>query len=428
MFGNPYPDYKSTGVEWLARIPSTWNVRSLKLIYDVQLGKMLQPRLESQDDVEVPYIKALHVTWQGVNTEELPTMWASKDELQKYAVQVGDLLVCEGGEVGRASIVESLDNADATIIQNAVHRIRSETSGNVRYLKYVLESIANADWFSVLCNKATIAHLTSEKLGAIRVPNPPICEQQKIVEFLEHKTSQIDALIEKKRALIEKLNEKRTAVITQAVTKGLDPNVPLKDSGVEWLGEVPEHWEVKRLKQAVTFQRGHDLTSDEREAGNVPVITSGGFTDTHAFAKARGPGLVTGRYGTIGKFHYVAEDYWPHNTTLYSIDLCGNDARYLWYLVQHLAPLFILNSKKSAVPGVDRNDLHPVSVAIPPAADEQRAIVDYLETIVQKLDKIQAQTISSIALLQERRTALITAAVTGQIDVRDFGVAAGVLS
>jgi type I restriction enzyme S subunit len=130
-----------------------------------------------------------------------------------------------------------------------------------------------------------------------------------------------------------------------------------RDSGVEWLGSVPSAWEIKQLKYAVTFQRGHDLPGDDRIEGDIPVVTSGGITSWHNCWKAKGPGIVTGRYGTVGVFHYVEADYWPHNTALYSIDLHGNSPRYLWYMLQSLSELFLLNSAKAAVPGVDRNDL-----------------------------------------------------------------------
>ena len=233
----PYPHYCDSGIEWLGNIPDHWQVVSAKLSYEIQLGKMLQNDSENFTDMEVNYLKALHVTWSGVKTGDLPMMWASLADLKKYSVNDGDLLICEGGEVGRASILKK-DNDEPWVIQNALHRVRSSSLANVEYFNYLLRHIADSGWFDILCNKATIAHLTGEKLGALKVSIPSLTEQATIARFLDHKTQQIDQLIAQKQTLIGKLNEQRIALITHAVTKGLNPAVTLKDSGVEWLGEV----------------------------------------------------------------------------------------------------------------------------------------------------------------------------------------------
>ena len=247
---------------------------------------------------------------------------------------------------------------------------------------------------------------------------PPLAEQNPIVAFLDRETARIDALVAKKERLIELLQEKRTALITQAVTKGLDPNVPMKDSGVEWLGEIPAHWTAKHLRWAIMFQRGHDLPTDEREDGQVPVVSSSGISSVHSRAVAKAPGIVTGRYGTIGHFHLITQDYWPLNTTLYSIDMRGNDPRFLRYMLDHLSPLFLLNAVKSAVPGVDRNDIHPTRTAVPPLA-EQRSIADFLDARSAEVDGLVAKVRNAMERLKELRTALISAAVAGKIDVRE---------
>lgn len=133
-----------------------------------------------------------------------------------------------------------------------------------------------------------------------------------------------------------------------------------------WHGAVPAGWSLKQLKWVVTFQRGHDLPTEDRQEGPFPVVTGGGITGWHNVAQAEGPGIVTGRYGTIGEFYLIEQDYWPLNTSLYSIDLHGNHAGFLRYMLEPLAPLFHINAAKSAVPGIDRSDIHTIPVAIPP--------------------------------------------------------------
>ena len=191
-----------------------------------------------------------------------------------------------------------------------------------------------------------------------------------------------------------------------------------------WHGAVPAGWSLKQLKWAVTFQRGHDLPTEDRQEGPVPVVTGAGITGWHNVAQARGPGIVTGRYGTIGEFHLVEQDYWPLNTSLYSIDLHGNHAGFLRYMLEPLAPLFHLNAAKSAVPGIDRSDIHTIPVAVPPLAT-QRAIADYLDRETARLAGLVAAKERVLGLLAEKRRALITRAITRGLDLgaplRDSG-------
>ena len=217
---DPTVPMRDSELEWFTTVPSHWGNTFVKFCFDIKLGKMLQPKPANLTDIEVPYLKALHVNWDKITTVDLPFMYASENEFEKFEVKNGDLLVCEGGEVGRSSILKTLK--EPAIIQNALHRVRNSKLGKIQYFNYLLRNIADARWFEILCNKATISHLTSEKLGAIRIPLPPIEEQQQIAKFLDYKTGQIDQLITKKKALIEKLNEYRTALITAAVTGKID--------------------------------------------------------------------------------------------------------------------------------------------------------------------------------------------------------------
>ena len=248
------------------------------------------------------------------------------------------------------------------------------------------------------------------------VPLPDLPTQKAIADFLDRETARIDQLIEKKQRMVEVLGEKRQSVISRAVTKGLDADVPMKDSGVVWLGDIPVHWDVKQLRRAIMFQRGHDLPTDEREEGEVVIVSSSGVSSTHSRAIAKAPGIVTGRYGTIGQFHLINQDYWPLNTTLYSINLYGNEPRFLLYMLAHMSPQFLAHAVKSAVPGVDRKDVHADHVAVPPIS-EQRAIAAFLDRETVRIDTLVTKIRETIDRLREFRSALITAAVTGQIDV-----------
>ena len=137
-------------------------------------------------------------------------------------------------------------NSNGYIIQNALHRVRPKTQARNEFLLYVMMAVASSGWFEAINNKATIPHFTKEKFGDLPIPLPPLAEQAAIVRYLDHADSRIQRYISVKERLIELLTEQRQGIINQAVTRGLDPNVPLKPSGVEWLGDVPAHWEVAR--------------------------------------------------------------------------------------------------------------------------------------------------------------------------------------
>jgi type I restriction enzyme S subunit len=173
------------------------------------------------------------------------------------------------------------------------------------------------------------------------------------------------------------------------------------------------------MKRAVILQRGHDLPSDNRVEGEIPIVSSGGITGYHSETITSAPTIVTGRYGTIGEFLYVEQNCWPLNTSLYAVEMYDNLPKFLWYMLQAYKEHFILNSLKAAVPGVDRNDVHPIKITIP-HTDEQTDIVTFLDNETAKLDTLTTEAQRGIELLKERRSALISAAVTGKIDVRTF--------
>ena len=179
-----------------------------------------------------------------------------------------------------------------------------------------------------------------------------------------------------------------------------------KSGGCAWFPSIPTHWQTLPLKWAITFQRGHDLPAEIREVGDVPVVSSGGISDKHSKSSASAPGIVTGRYGSIGEFYLLERDYWPLNTTLFSVDLHGNHARYLRYMLQHLSPLFVMNAVKSAVPGVDRNDIHPIRTALPPLP-EQCVIADFLDRDTAGIDALIRSKTSLIDRFQEKRRCYI---------------------
>ena len=272
---NPYPAYKPSGMPWLDDVPEHWGITPVKRHYTIQLGKMLQNSRNGPTDVEVPYLKARHVQWFSVRITDLPRMWANAHDIEQFGIRIGDLLVCEGGEGGRSGLVREAQPGH--IIQNALHRVRPYGSSRNDYLEYLMSTIAQSGWFDAINSKATIAHLTTENFGSLLIPHPPLHEQRAIARYLDYVDRRIRRYVSAKRKLIALLEEEKQAIANQAVTRGLDPNVGLKPSGIEWLGDVPEHWEVRRLKTLCQMKSGEGITAESIEAaGEYPVYGGNG--------------------------------------------------------------------------------------------------------------------------------------------------------
>lgn len=425
----PYPAYKPSGVEWLGEIPAHWETATVKHQYTIQLGKMLQNGPSGQEDVEVPYLRAVHVQWFDVQTSDLPTMWASQMEKELFGIEEGDLLVCEGGEGGRCGIFKS--NVCGYIIQNALHRVRPREHSRNDYLQYTLSTTATMGWFGAINERATIAHLTGEKFGALKIPFPPLPEQRAIAAFLDGETVRIDALVAKKERLIALLHEKRAALITRAVTRGLDPNTPVKDSGVEWLREIPAHWEVKRLKYSAPFHNDK-LESKPEDAIYVGLENIEPWTGElllDAQPDSVGSTVVTFCPGDVlfGKLRpYLAKVARPdfdgtatsEVLVMRPMDECSQD--YLAYCLLNVPYTRWVDTLTygAKMPRVSPDDVACSFIPLPPLP-EQRAIAAFLGQETAKLDSLVGKVREAIERLRELRTALISAAVTGRIDVRE---------
>lgn len=405
-----YADYKDSGAEWLGEVPSHWTV--------TRIGGLFREVVEEGEEGLPILSVSIH---NGVSDKELDEKEAerkvtrSEDATTYKTVRPGDLVYnmmrAWQGAFGAVQV--------AGMVSPAYVVARPTEEFLTRYVELVLRTPNAVEEMRRHSQGVTDFRLRLywDEFKTIRVALPPLAEQAAILSFLDQETARIDSLVAEQETLIALVKEKRLAVICRAVTKGLNPTVPMKDSGIDWLGEVPEHWAVVRLKRVVLFQRGHDLPLEDREDGETPVVSSGGFLGTHSKAQAEGPGIVTGRYGTIGQFVFVETDYWPLNTALYTVEFFGNSEKFVWYMLHSIAEHFTMHSQKSAVPGVDRNDIHEVIVTVPCLA-EQYAIASYLEAETVKLDALVAEAERAIDLLREHRAALISAAVTGKIDVR----------
>lgn len=326
-------------------------------------------------------------------------------------IQKGDLLLSRSGTVGRSYLHDGQIEA---AYAGYLVRFRPRREVDPRFLLYWTKSKGFADQVALEGTQSTIVNVNAQKYANMELQLPSPERQVAISDFLDRETERIDALVVRKRRLIELLEERRTALISHVVTKGLDPTVPMKDSGIPWLGEIPVHWELMAFRRVCTLQRGFDLPSEQRVEGPVPLVTSGGIGGHVAEARATGPGVVTGRYGSVGEVYYIEEDYWPLNTTLFSIRFQNVEPRFVYYLLQHLP--IDAEAGKSAVPGVSRQDIHPMRIGLPPI-EEQRSLIRQLDEFLVRKERLALKVGEQLTLLAEYRQALVTAAVTGQIDL-----------
>ena len=417
----PYPAYRPSGVEWLGDVPAHWEVKRLGVTVQSSQNGVWGAEPNGENDIACARVADFDRIRLQADMGKPTFRSIESGVIQTHLLYPGDLLLegSGGGEKQPVGAVVLFDSEKPAVCSNFIAQLRPSNGFESRFLTYLHFTLYSAR-VNVRSIKQSTGIQNLDKASYLNeaVALPSLPEQRSIAAFLDRETARIDELVSREKRLIELLQEKRTALITRAVTRGLDSDAPMQDSGVEWLGEIPAHWEVKPLMRVVTFQRGHDLPSDLREEGDVPVISSSGVFATHSKAIARAPGVVTGRYGTIGNFYLVNEDYWPLNTTLYSINLHGNEPRFLQYTLTHMSPLFLLHAHKAAIPGVDRNDIHELHTAVPPII-EQHVIANYLTQETERLDSLIARVREAIERIGELRLALISAAVTGRIDVRE---------
>lgn len=438
-----YPAYKDSGVDWLGAIPSHWDVAPVYARYEVALGKMLDAKRVT-GVCSGFYVRNVDVQWDAVNAVGLPEMDFAPSERDRYVLRPGDLLVCEGGEVGRTALWRG--EIEECFYQKAIHRVRPRSRGDSpRFFYYVMHWLAKRGVFVAGGNPNTIDHLTAVQLRHYRFPFAPPEEQRAITAFLDRETARIDALVTKKERLIELLQEKRAALITWAVTKGLDPNAPMKDSGVEWLGEIPAHWETKPLSQSlsritygftnpmpVVDEGPYMLTAVDIGDGEI-LYESARRTTEEAFvhlltakSKPRSGDILVTKDGTLGRVAIAGGQRTCINQsvallrldpTLVDIDFVQNALRATPYQDR-----MISEAGGTTIKHIYVSRLAKMSVAFPPI-QEQQEISRFISGHRGGIGSLVRKVSEAVDRLKELRTALISAAVTGKIDVRSEAAA-----
>ncbi len=430
-----YPEYKDSGQDWLGTIPSHWTVMPLAKIA-LGPGSLFIDGdwVESKDlaDDGIRYITTGNVGEGRYKEQGSGYISQAKfDELRCTEVLPGDVLISRLNlPIGRACVVPDLGERIITSVDNVI--TRPDSGYSRAYLAYMLSSASHFANMEILARGTTMQRISRSTLGQVRFAFPTE-EQTTIATFLDRETAKIDALVAEQEKLIALLQEKRQAVISHAVTKGLDPNVTMKDSGVEWLGEVPGHWEVRQLKHLARLTTGMTPPTDEHEnyeENGFPWVRpedideSGAITKASKFLSEKGKALArlipAGAsliccIGTIGKVGIVDENV-STNQQITAATFLG-DPRY-FYFTTCAARVELENSATGNVLKILNTERLGETKYPSPPLTEQTTIAIYLDSETAKLDTLMYEARTAIILLQERRTALISAAVTGQIDVR----------
>ena len=434
-----YPKYKDSGVEWLGDVPEHWGVMRFQRCVDVAEGQV------DPEDAVFSQMSLIAPNYIESGTGRLFGLESAKDqgaESGKYLCKAGDVVYSKIRPALRKVCIAPED----CLCSADMYPLRSHSGLMNPFLFWLILS----EEFSALAvlesERVAMPKINRESLKAVALAIPSLNEQAKIASFLDLETSKIDALVGEQRRLIELLKEKRQAVISRAVTKGLNPNAPLKPSGIEWLGDVPEHWETRTIAKASSKITNGFVgpTRDILVESGTPyiqathikkgrVIFDEGYFVTQEWSKshaksilAEGDVLIVQTGAGTGDVGLVSCNEVGYNCHALIIVTCLEDL----LLGAFLAAVLQSDFGHQRLESIQTGGMHPhlncgnvkyVEVPVPPN-NEQAEIVAHINEMSATFDALTAEAERAIVLLQERRTALISAAVTGKIDVREFAL------
>lgn len=405
-----YPKYKDSGVDWIGEIPEHWDCLRIKKLCKVRRGASPRPIDDPKyfdDQGKFAWVRIADVTasdkYLDTTTQTLSELGSSLS-VKQYP---GDIFVSIAGTVGKPII---------TKIKCCIHDGFVWFDNLKLDKQYFYSLLSLGELYKGLGKWGTQLNLNTETIGDIHIPLPPDSEIKFINYFLDRKTKLIDTLIEKKQKQIELLKKQRAAVINQAVTKGLNPDVLMKDSGVEWIGEIPVHWEVKKLKRYYRVSSGEFHKTENNTDDGYPIYGGNGLRGFSTKYNYEGKRLLIGRVGAkCGNVHLVEGKYWVSEHALIVYPKKNIDLQYFFYALWAID--FNKFAIQTAQPLVNSTIVTDRYWMIPPLP-EQTQIAKFLDLKTKETDNQIDKINQQIDLLKEYRTTLISEAVTGKIDVR----------
>lgn len=438
-----YSEYSDSGVEWLRAIPSHWVTDRLKRRCHVFPSNVDKKSLDGERAVRLCNYTDVYYNDRIVPDMSLMDATASEEQIAKFTLMAGDTVFTKDSEsaddIGVAAYVPSDLPGIVCGYHLSIARPIAGTSG--AYVKWLFDAHYTKARFAVLANGLTRVGLNQYSVDNVELPWPPFDEQVAIASFLDRETAKIDALIAEQEKLLALLAEKRQATISHAVTRGLDPNAPMKDSGIPWLGSVPAHWDVRSISSLCTkITNGYvgptrDILTDEgvrylqslHIKRNVirfdpPYYVRPQWSEEHRKSILETGDVLVVQTGDIGQVAVVTDEFAGcncHALIIIAPFRTQLDGRWLsWVLNSEYGIHCLLSIQTGALhPHLNCGNVKSVCIPLPPLA-EQTQIVELIDGLVNEFGALIENAEDAIALLRERRSALIAAAVTGQIDVR----------
>jgi type I restriction enzyme, S subunit len=439
----PYPEYKDSGVDWLGAIPAHWQVRRLKTLARALLSNVDKKSVEGH--IPVQLCNYVDVYYHDHITRAIDFMpaTATPEQRAKFSIRRGDVLITKDSESWTDIAVPAVvaEDLDDVVCGYHLAHIRPFAEMDGRFLARAFSAVGSRDQFQIAANGITRFGLSGDAIKTALFAVPPPAEQIAIASFLDRETAKIDALVAKKQRVIELLQERRAALITQTVTKGLDPTAHMKDSGVEWLGQIPTHWSVKRLKylvpdvtvgivvtpakyyvdDGIPCLRSLNISSGTIDMDSL-VFISKEANDYHRKSQIFEDDVVVVRTGQAGTAAVVPKELNGANCIDLLIVRRSSQLRpkMVYYYLNSRAAISQAEVRSvGAIQGhYNTSTLAELFVPVIPL-EEQDRIVRHLDDQTASMDGLMRTVRDGIDRLHEFRAALIAAAVTGRIDVRE---------
>ena len=429
-----YYSYKDSGVEWIGEIPSHWGIEKIKRLYT--------ERKEKNQELDTRFLSVMKDVGVIPYSEKGNVGNKTSDNIGNYKWVYEDDLVINPmnviiGSVGVSRYRGVLSNVYIVLVSRAFF-----LSG---YGGYVFQNKGFQQYLKRICYGIMELRESLNKIEFFteKIPLPPPSEQEQIVEYLDRKTTLIDSLIEKTVRKIELLKEKRASLINEVVTKGLNPDVEMKDSGVEWIGEIPSHWVKKKLGYLVNIQgrvgyKGYKKT-DLVDEGEGALVLGGKHINTQQRIDLSNPDylswekyyespeimvrqgdMIVSQRGTLGKVVVVDKDFGPMtiNPSLVVLNQVRESVKYLWYFIQSevIQEVIVREGSVTTIPMLSQEEISSFPILVP-AQEEQEQIVEYLDEQTSIIDSTITTEEKRIELLKEYRQSLISEVVTGKVKV-----------
>ena len=410
---------KDSGIEWIGKIPETWEVKRLK-----NLCTSNESMIADGDWIESPDISDEGIRYyttgnigDGVfkNQGNGFISESTFNKLNCTAVYPGDLVFSRlNNPIGRACIIPNNYPICIVAVDNVI--VRPDSKYDKRFLVYISMCPGYQETNMLIARGTTMQRMSRSQLQNVDMPIPPLADQQRIADYLDKKCGEIDSLIALQEQMIEKLKAYKQSVITEAVTKGLDPNAKLVPSGIDWIGEIPEGWKVCRIKDLVIMKSGSNLTSEQiANEGSYPVYGGNGLRGYYEAYSNEGDYVLVGRQGALcGNINYAFGRFWAtdHAVVCYP----RRNFSLIWFGETLRSMNLGQYSLSAAQPGLSVDRIREKKMPLPPLS-EQQTIASYLDEKCADIDRLIALKQQKIEALKDYKKSVIYEAVTGKTEI-----------